>query len=256
MACSTVRSIMVDKAAVAPIPTIARLVSKQTSSSTTATTAIPRLVIPSSTASTSSESLLSLFTATTPQPDDLRAPAPVFNSSVVSGTTSTTRPISANASTTTTTKASSTSVPTAPRPRFIPRNRRSLMSSGGDSSNWAILFPGTISHIPSHCFFLYTRKLPAGCRLLLLLLFVAQENDKNKSDGSYEKTQRENPNDEKRKLWGRVGLGEWFSKLADDVVTLLSVIIDIIDRTGGLERLFFLFLGFCLGDEHEGREGT
>ncbi|KAF9184655.1 hypothetical protein BGZ51_003198 [Haplosporangium sp. Z 767] len=32
--------------------------------------------------------------------------------------------------------------PAVPKPRFIPRNRRSLMSSGGDSNNWAILFPG------------------------------------------------------------------------------------------------------------------
>ncbi|KAG0272116.1 hypothetical protein BGZ95_012147 [Linnemannia exigua] len=146
MACSTIRSVMVDKASVTPIATISRLVSKQTSSSSTTPAAIPRLVIPSSTTSTSESllSLSSLFTATTPQPDDLRAPAPVLNSTAVSGitSTSTTRPILASASTATTTKASGSSVPIAPRPRFIPRNRRSLTSSGGDSSNWAILFPG------------------------------------------------------------------------------------------------------------------
>ncbi|KAF9901724.1 hypothetical protein EC991_005763 [Linnemannia zychae] len=144
MACSTVRSVMIDKTTVAPIATISRLVSKQTSQSSPPATTIPRLVIPSTSAthSSSMESLASLFTATAPQPDDLRAPAPVFNSNVSGTTTSSPRPISANASTTTTTTMASSSVPVAPRPRFIPRNRRSLTSSGGDSTNWAILFPG------------------------------------------------------------------------------------------------------------------
>ncbi|KAF9339206.1 hypothetical protein BGZ91_006706 [Linnemannia elongata] len=133
MACSTVRSVLVDKATVTPIATISRLIPKQTSQ---ATSTIPRLLIPTSTSS-SSESLFATSSSSTPQPDDLRAP-PAFSS--VSGTTAATTPtttatpISANASTKT--------APIAPRPRFIPRNRRSLTSSGGDSSNWAILFPG------------------------------------------------------------------------------------------------------------------
>ncbi|KAG9069799.1 hypothetical protein KI688_009124 [Linnemannia hyalina] len=133
MACSTVRSIMVDKAAVTPIATISRLIPKQT---TQATSTVPRLLIPTATSS-SSDSLFATTSSSTPQPDDLRAP-PAFSSvpgtTAATTTTTTTTPISTNASTKTT--------PIAPRPRFIPRNRRSLTSSGSDSSNWAILFPG------------------------------------------------------------------------------------------------------------------
>ncbi|KAF9101182.1 hypothetical protein BGX29_005905 [Mortierella sp. GBA35] len=133
---------MVDKATATPIATISRLIPKQT-------TTIPRLLIPTATStSTTFASSESPFTtsslssasssssSTAPQLDDLRAP--VFSVSGTPTTTTTaTTPISTNASTKT-----PNSVPIAPRPRFIPRNRRSLMSSGGDSSNWAILFPG------------------------------------------------------------------------------------------------------------------
>ncbi|KAH7050526.1 hypothetical protein BKA57DRAFT_305048 [Linnemannia elongata] len=153
MACSTVRSVLVDKATVTPIATISRLIPKQTSQ---ATSTIPRLLIPTSTSS-SSESLFATSSSSTPQPDDLRAP-PAFSS--VSGTTAATTPtttatpISANASTKT--------VPIAPRPRFIPRNRRSLTSSGGDSSNWAILFPGTTT-----CFFYCPAQPSPGIELWL-----------------------------------------------------------------------------------------
>ncbi|KAF8936795.1 hypothetical protein BGZ47_009330 [Haplosporangium gracile] len=134
MACSTVRSVMVDKATGTPIAaTISRLIPRQTTAQATST--VPRL-IPTATFSSSSESHFTTSSSSAPQPDDLRVPL-AFNSvssTTTATTASTTTPISANASTKT--------IPVAPRPRFIPRNRRSLTSTGGDSSNWAILFPG------------------------------------------------------------------------------------------------------------------
>ncbi|KAF9359107.1 hypothetical protein BGX26_000128 [Mortierella sp. AD094] len=151
MACTTVRSAILDKAA--PIATISRLIPKPTASrSTTAATVVaPVTRIPSILSSPSTEH-------STPSLDSTSSCSPLLSqvtsktqhpfisaSTTTATTTSTTTPTTTaaySAASTTVSLKSATSTQTVARPRFVPRNRRSLMSSGSDSNNWAILFPG------------------------------------------------------------------------------------------------------------------
>ncbi|KAG0234365.1 hypothetical protein BGX31_004590 [Mortierella sp. GBA43] len=113
MACASVRSTLLDKAA--PIAAIAR--------SLPTATRVPLVPAYISTAEH--------ITSTTSKSPQAAAVSSISATPAVSASIHTAAP-------STTTAA----LPTISRPRFVPRNRRSLTSSGGDSNNWAILFPG------------------------------------------------------------------------------------------------------------------
>ncbi|GJJ77153.1 [acyl-carrier-protein] S-malonyltransferase [Entomortierella parvispora] len=141
MACSSVRSAVVDKVTAAPITTLARGILPRTSRSST--TSAPR--------ATSSPILSSTSPLPSPRPASQNlirtsSTAPVYSVSWPTHSSS-----SSNASSPPTAPATASTITSKPSPavvspsrsnRFVPRNRRSLTSAGGHSNNWAILFPG------------------------------------------------------------------------------------------------------------------
>ncbi|KAF9204390.1 hypothetical protein BGZ49_005372, partial [Haplosporangium sp. Z 27] len=138
MACTTVRSAILEKAA--PIATISRLVTKPIVSKTA--TSIERTTATQQSLESVSP-LLSQESTKTQQNSSFNSTSSTATSTP---TTTTTTPSSTPVTTYTTNASvplkSTTSTQTVARPRFVPRNRRSIMSSGSDSNKWAILFPG------------------------------------------------------------------------------------------------------------------
>ncbi|KAF8955536.1 hypothetical protein BGZ46_002611, partial [Entomortierella lignicola] len=131
MACTTVRSAILEKAA--PIATISRLVTKPIVSKTA--TSIERTTTQQQQSLESVSPLLSQESKTQQNSS--------FNStSTTTSPTTTTTPVTTYTTSTSVPLKSTTSTQTVARPRFVPRNRRSIMSSGSDSNKWAILFPG------------------------------------------------------------------------------------------------------------------
>ncbi|KAF9434972.1 hypothetical protein BGZ76_007110 [Entomortierella beljakovae] len=127
MACTTIRPVILDKAT--PIANMCRLLPNPNTSRSTATVATMVAPMTRSTSSVPIVAPCSPSLLDTPKASQ----HPSTTTYTSSSHSSTPNPVSLKSAAPTQTVA---------RPRFIPRNRRSLMSSGSDSNNWAILFPG------------------------------------------------------------------------------------------------------------------